>query len=389
MMAAFDPCPFPVSSVCGLYIQAGLEREARVRHLFLCETPRSLFNMLLVRIARSGEPADALLVGGAETFERAERLRRSGLFDGVWQAAPGDASLGGGKAPGRIVDPADAIALSPELLAREYSDLWVGSEGLRPRAVYYCLLREQVGAPAVHLVEDGLGSCSRTVKVLAEDPFDEGSRGDGAFACHVADVWVYAPGLYASEDGSLEAEELPRAVLTGEEFASAMDAVFPVEPLPEERCIFFEQSFIASGGVADDFELVSHIASRFEGGVNVRLHPATSFDRFSPFDILTSGRSGCPWEVTVLRNADALSDKVFATVDSSAALAYGELFRGRSPVVLLDRVVWGSYAGKGSGAKSRCFEALERSWNEQGMVLYRPACLEELDIVLDCLSGRL
>lgn len=370
-------------------MQAGLEREARVRHLFLCETPRSLFDMLLVRIARSDEPADALLVGGVETFERAERLRRSGLFDGVWQAAPEDASPSGGKASGKAVDSAGAIALSPELLAREYSDLWVGSEGLRPRAVYYCLLREQVDAPAVHVVERGLWSCSRTAEVPADDPFDEGSYGDGAFAHHVADVWVYDLGLYAFEDGSLEAEELPRAVLTGEEFASAVDAVFPIEPLPEERCIFFEQNFIDGGGVADDFELVSRIAGRLEGGVNVRLHPATSFDRFSPFGVPTSGRSGCPWEATALRNADALADKVFATVDSSAAFAYGELFQGRSPVVLLDRVVWGSYAGKGSGAKSRCIEALERSWNEQGMVLYRPACLEELDIVLDCLSGRL
>ncbi len=101
----------------------------------------------------------------------------------------------------------------------------------------------------------------------------------------------------------------------------------------DEKVIFFEESYVQDGIIADDMEIVEHLAEKYgKANVLIKNHPRVKNNRFLEGGFKTNNDTSIPWEVIAL-NKD-ISSKILVTMTSTAVVNTFLLFETTAKLVL-------------------------------------------------------
>ena len=374
--------------------------------LVVCETKHALFTALALRTSGIiAQDSDLIFTDSQDFSTLSEALERECLFRNIWHVQTRAIVT---RTIRMEPDERAACVRSPEdfmplpFSARTYAHLWLNLDNLCPKYYFYALVNLG-SAPEVHFLDEGNSSYCLNLASLKTDSIPHAQFKDNAFENRCKDIWLFQPGLFQPEKASFEVKEIPKDAISTHEFRSLIARVFGEAPLPEREFVFFEQCFSEDNGVTNDLEVVKHIAKRVGAdNLEIRLHPRTKIDRFSPFGFKTVRSESSLWEAALLEHPDILDGKTFITVDSTAVFSPLKLLGKPSSSIILNRMIWGSYKGKDDRLKISYLEAAARlnngkpsseklgggkpgngNPNDEGGARYHiPHSMQELDIVL-------
>lgn len=361
------------------------------RGLFCCESVYQLFNAIVLKMKLFGDlPSDLFLTEHTDFSNIIEPLRKSNLFESVLpvvcrshQNAFWDKTL----------EEKKRIFKNPSLLLGEfptnqrYTDMFIPIDHIYWKLLYYFQVNEGV-LPTIHFFEEGLRAYTMDVCAAEKrEIYNDGFYQKKSFTQQIADYFVYEPELFFMEQPPYQLKSIPKLSRMDEPLCRVMNTVFPTDKLPEERFIFFEESYLGDKKIANDFQLFLEVAN-FVGKENiiVKRHPRNTIDRFTKKGYRVMQQWNCPWEVQLLLND--VSSKIFVTISSTAsvtpfllcdqsvnAIHLLNLFQGLSPL-LEDR-----------GFK-RCYDKLIDMCNKEKIMVHKPNQIEELKEILAFLNAK-
>lgn len=362
-------------------------KNSNRRGLVFCETLFQLFNMLVILLNYPEHaPFDAVLTDDSDFSRAYEVLSQKGPFENVYRYAvkekifhlwhtiqPENRDIIG-KDPGAYIDDIE--------LEHSYTDLWVNLDTMAPKMFYYRLLKKGM-TPQIHLVDEGVSSYILDFSASKED-FINHKRvfGELAFQNRCTDMWLCEPRLFAGDYADIALYAVPKEILKDSEVIALLQEIYGEGELPEEKYIFFEESFAAEGRTTNDIELFRTIADIVgKDNIIIKRHPRNPINRFSELGYKVMEAQSVPWEMLLL--TQDVSDKVLISVGSSATISPFFLYGMQPKAFLLKNLLIGKVHYLQNPKMEDFYENVLTMYNKEQANVYIPQTEEELALALE------
>lgn len=307
--------------------------------LFCCESVFQLFNSIIIRLTlKENMDCDVLFTEHTDFGEIPERIRQSGIFKKVYESDCNVLekeywNLNEDEQIERFSNPLLFFQDNPPV-DQAYDEMFIPIDHLCLKMIYYFLLREK-GKPNLFMYEEGLRSYTMNVaekqKVVSTN--DEAVFREDAFGNSILGLYLYKPELHLI-DVPYEKISIPGNFADREDIKNAMNTIFSIPPAPEEKYIYFEESYLHDRIVSNDFELLEMVAEIVgKQNIIVKRHPRNPYDRYTPRGYKIMREANVPWEVYFFN--ERVKDKIFITVASTASLTQFLVFNMFIPTIHL------------------------------------------------------
>ena len=370
----------------------GFDKEQE-NQLIICENSYALFVAITMRLSEI-IPAntDIIFTDTFDFTQVADSLRGLQLFRDIWMVQTRRLVT---KTKSKPHEEREHISKHPEKFMpipfgnNNYTHLWLSRDSLCSKYYYYSLVN--LGStPKIRFFEEGNTSYCLDLSTLSQDYIPHDGFGKLSFAKACQDIWLFEPEEFQPIKVPFECKPIPKTLLRDSKFQETIMLLFGNGELPHKHFVFLEQCFNEDGGVTDDLEIVKYIAQVVgKESIEIRLHPRTKVNRFEPFGYTTSTGEGALWETQLMQHLDQIKDLVLITVDSTAAFSSYKLMNVPMDVIILDRLIWGSYKDKNSKSKMQYFSTMVDRCNRDKTHCFRPYSYPELKIDLEYLMRKI
>lgn len=360
------------------------------RGLFCCETAYQLLNAIVLKQKLFSElPADIFLTEHTDFSAVINPLRETGLFDNVLQVKCRSYQDMFWEMP---LEERKRVFKNPQLLLGEfptnetYTDMFVPIDHIYWKLLYYHLLNRDI-EPEIHFFEEGLRAYTMDICAAEQrEAYNDNYYGKKSFANKITDYYLYESQLFSVENVPYNISAIPKLNRQDDELRTIVGNVYQVDPLPEERFIFFEESYIGDRKLANDFQLFQNVADiTGKENIIVKRHPRNKIDRFSMHGYKVMDNWRCPWEAQLLLY-DVVG-KIFVTISSTASVTPFLLFDEPVHSVHLINMFVGNSPLLMDKAFKTCYDKMIALFNEREIMIHRPDSLEELNEILRYLDA--
>lgn len=361
------------------------------RGLFCCETAYQLLNAIVVKMKLFPElPADIFLTEHTDFSAIIEPLRETGLFEHALQVTCRPYQNMFWNKP---LEERKRIFKEPQILIGDfptqevYTDMFAPIDHIYWKFLYYHMLNRGMETE-IHFFEEGLRAYTMDICAAEKrEVYNNGYYGNKTFTKKITDYYVYEPELYSVECAPYTISAIPKLDRTDRVLCDVVGKVFKVDKIPEERVIFFEESYIGDGKLANDFQLFQEVVDIVgKENIIVKRHPRNQIDRFTPWGYKVMDNWRCPWEAQLLLND--VQGKIFVTISSTASVTPFLLFaQPVNAIHLLNRFVGNSPLLMDKAFK-KCYDKMLAMCNAEEIMVHRPNSPEELSEVLRYLQAH-
>lgn len=352
--------------------------------LFLVASPFQLFNAIVLRMTERSECECDLLLRSAISWNEdvIKRIEDNKVFDKIlrpefteaekyfWEATDEEKAM-------IVEEPLRFYGQPPiEVL---YDEIFTALDAVAWKLIYYyqVLCGKK---PEIMQYDEGIRSYTLEFGLSDERTFYAGNYSTNKYSSAIKAIYLYRPELYTVQNYSYELRSInnPYANVA---VRDVMAKVYGIEPIPQEKFIFFEDFFFADRHITNDMELFKEVVECVgKENLIVKTHPRDDFNRFALLDSKTMGASKTPWEAQLL-NSD-ISDKVLISVSSTAIFTPYIIFGMDIAVVSLEKLFyWPVPLHKDKGF-DKYFDLLYKSINKDRVRFYMPSTIDELREIL-------
>lgn len=362
--------------------------------LIRCQSVYQLFNAInLVLTVLADKTVDIMLTASTDFSQYVEPLKKSNLFRNVFLSDDNPETyiawrgLDAGKRRDVYTHPEKYIIKPFDGFEPAYSDYFIAVSDEYNKIFYYYMV-QQGYRPDIHFFEDGMNSYILDNKAGCDSDFIEHEiYGAVGFPQKIKDQYSYEPTIVINKVKGIDYLRLPRLANLSKKTKRIYNSIFPHEQLPKEKYIFLEEAFYCDGIASTDVELVEALADMVgKDNIIVKLHPRNDYDRFTPRGFKVMQAAKAPWEMTLMNVA--LSEKVFVSVSSTAALTSGLVFDKRFTAIELFKVM---SLGKNIHVRNANFldfyNLLKTFLNNREKQLFTPSCIEEFEEEIFYIEG--
>lgn len=359
------------------------------RYLFCCETGYQLFNAINLHMTVAKDvPADVILTEQTDFSSIVPTLKEAGIFEQV--ICPDSQTYSSqfwmADLEKQVYWYQNPNIFMPQFPSEyEYSDIFVPIDHIYWQILYYHQLKRGIKAN-LFFFEEGLRAYTMDfLKTEESRQFVLNYYKDDSFARSVKAFYLYEPELYSNASFNGELKLIPKIQSRESEVAKTIQKVFPTSALPEEKYIFFEESYIGDKRLSNDFELFEKIAEKVgRDNIIVKRHPRNTIDRFSDAGYKVMDNWKTPWEAMLLENS--AKGYVFITISSTASLTPMLLFDEEVKSIHLLKLFKGESPLLSDPGFMECYFKALSLCNKKVMNVYQPYTLQEVFEILNYLN---
>lgn len=324
------------------YMELPAARSCKAK-LFRVQSVFQLFNAInIVYNTLKNVPVDIMLTKATDFSKYINAIRDSKLFRNVIVSEDTPETYINWRSVSK--NKQEDICRNPEKYVylpkseSDYLDLYIAVADEYNKILYYYLVKNGC-YPKIHMFEDGMNSyILDNRKKCSEDFILHEIYGHASFDKNIVESLTYEPAAVICKYPDIEYSRIPKLALNNSPLKKIYCNIFPATSFPKQKYIFLEEAFFCDGITSTDVELVEYLADMVGiENIVVKLHPRNTVDRFSSRGFTVMELSEVPWEMTIMKSD--LSDKVFVTVSSTAALTSGLVFNKKFTAINLFKII--------------------------------------------------
>lgn len=361
--------------------------KCKRKYLFCCESSFQLFNAINIKMNLfQKEKADLYLSDQTDFSAIVDKLKQIKIFENVCLINSKPISTRFYNS--RLEEQIDYFR-HPEILLDGipnhilYDEYFIPIDHIFWKLLFYRQLNSTKAPPIIHFYEEGLRTYTMDIETKEmNEAFNQNYYGAQSFAKSIVDFYVYEPKLFSNSHYLENVFAIPKVEDMNSEFVNILLHIFPTCKPPDEKFIFFEESYLGDKCLSNDVQLFDQIA-KIVGKENiiVKLHPRNKIDRFSIRGYKVLPNRTTPWEVQLLRGEYA--NKFFITVSSTASLSPMLVYNQEVKSIHLLKM----FIGKSPLLQDSLFHLFYTNmvslYNSRTINIYQPYCIEECKEVLN------
>ena len=366
------------------------------RLLFVCETTIQLINSMNIKICMyPNVEADIAFTSSTDFSQYIDRVKALGIFANIYHSdycVSEDYYKFKKNAPNKAVlsNPSKYELAFP--LTEKYSDYFMAVSSSPIQKLTYYQIVKMGKAPCVHIYEEGSDTYITNIhKTIACDMFDHTVYPErDRLENNILELMFYEPILYCGGD-MIPVSVIPKIDERNTTLIDAMHKIFGECKLPKEKYIFFNECFATDRLPSDDMEILDRIADKVGvDNITVKVHPRGKneevFYRMHGYSIFAE--KTIPWEVFVL--SAEIENKILISVSSNTIINPSVIFNKNVNVIFLWKAM---ILSRRSHVKNPTYQKFFNKtltyMNAHDKLAFCPKNIDELDIIIDYLEGKL